>query len=643
MTSPAEPDSQRIRLAVLVVIVGCLFAALLARLWFLQVVEAPTAQAAAANNGVRLIDTPAPRGVIMDRNGVVLVGNATEPVIEVDRQKATKDPATTMRLAALLGMSVKQLGTALNNTQYSPYAPVPVLPGASADQILYVQEHQSLFPGVQATTESIRTYSPQGKAAGNILGYVGQINGPELAKLKPQGYQAGETIGQAGVEATYDPVLRGQPGVEKVQVNSRGQVLGVLSSTPPVQGDTLRLSLDSNIQMAAVSAVEQGMAAAQRTYDQVTHRNFQAPAGSAVVEDPTNGQLLALATVPSYDPSQFVGGISYANYDALKLNPAFPLEDRTIQGEYAPGSTFKLVTATAGLQYSLITPNTNFHDTGSMKIGTFIAHNDNNAAYGNINLARAITVSSDNYFNTIGLKLWYGRAQYGDEALQQVARDYGLAAPTGVGLPNEVSGKIPTPASYKRDHQQAPKVFTQSQWYPGNSDQLAIGQDEVLVTPTQLANAYAAFANGGTLWTPQVGADAETPMGRVLQNYAPKSIRTIALQPAWRAAMLAGFTGVVNDPQGTAYGVFAHTPLAAMDIAGKTGTAQVTSPGKQDTSVFTSFAPAGSPKYVVDAFIEDAGYGASVAAPVARQIYDVLFNQPVQPITYASTGSGGQN
>ncbi|MGH9093538.1 MAG: penicillin-binding transpeptidase domain-containing protein, partial [Acidimicrobiales bacterium] len=195
---------------------------------------------------------------------------------------------------------------------------------------------------------------------------------------------------------------------------------------------------------------------------------------------------------------------------------------------------------------------------------------------------------------------------------------------------------------YKRDHQKDPKVFVQAQWYPGNSDQLAIGQDEVLVTPLQLANAYASFANGGTLWNPRVAADAETPAGKVIANYAPKPIRTIALHPDWRAAMLAGFTGVVNNPQGTAFGVFGHTPLSPLGIAGKTGTAQVGA-GRQNTSVFTSFAPAANPKYVVDAFVEQAGYGASVAAPVVRQIYDNLFKQPVQPITYTPTGGGGQN
>jgi penicillin-binding protein 2 len=639
----AEQASPRVRLTILLVVVVCLFAALLSRLWFLQVMNAPKAQAAAANNGVRVVYTAAPRGVIEDRNGHVLVGNVNEPVIEVSRLVASQNPSMVTHLAPLLGMTVSQLNKAINNLQYSPYVPVPVMPDASPEQILYIQENQNLFPGVQATTMSVRTYSAMGKAAANIVGYVGQISQTQYQQLKSQGYQPGDQIGLAGVEAEYESLLRGTPGVTKLQVDSQGNVLTTLSTTRPVAGDTLRLSIDGNLQMVAETAIEQGLAAARQTYDKVTHRDFMAPAGSAVVEDPNTGEILALATNPTYNPAQFVGGISQPNYQALLNNPSDPLLDRTIQGQYAPGSTFKLITATAGLQEHLITPTTPFDDTGHITIGNFVAHNDNDAAYGIITLPTAITVSSDNYFNTIGLDLWYGRSSYGDDALQNVAKEYGLAAPSGIGLPNEASGKIPTPESYASDHEQDPSVFTQAQWYPGNSDQVAIGQDEVLVTPLQLANAYAAFANGGHLLTPQLVQSAVNPTtGRTGRTFATKVVRTIDLQPAWRAALLQGFTGVVNDPNGTAYGVFAHTPLAAMDIAGKTGTAQV-NPPRQDTSVFTSFAPASNPRFVVDAFIEDAGYGASVAAPVVREIYDDLFNFPLQPVVYASAGSGGQN
>jgi penicillin-binding protein 2 len=546
-------------------------------------------------------------------------------------------------LAPLLGMTVPQLKKAINNLQYSPYVPVPVMPDATPEQILYIQENQELFPGVKATTMSVRTYSALGKAAANIVGYVGQISQTQYKRLKVEGYQPGDQIGLAGIEAGYESTLRGRPGVQKLEVDSRGNVLTTLSTSPPTPGDNLRLTIDGNIQVTAEMALEQGMAAARHTFDKVTGRNFQAPAGSAVVEDPANGQVLALATNPTYDPGNFVGGISQANYQALLNNPSDPLLDRTIQGQYAPGSTFKLITATAGLQYGLITPSSVFDDTGSITIGNFVAHNDNGAAYGPVTLPTAITVSSDNYFNTIGLNLWYGRANFGDDALQNVAKQYGLGSSTGVALPNENAGKIPTPESYIRDHQAHPNVFTQSQWFPGNSDQVAIGQDEVLVTPLQLANAYAAFANGGHVLVPNLTLDAENATThRVDRTYGPRVVRNINLQPDWRAAMLTGFRGVVNDPRGTAYGDFKGTPLANMDIAGKTGTAQVNAP-RQATSVFTSFAPASNPRFVVDAFIEDAGYGAAVAAPVVREIYDGLFHLPLQPAAYAGAGAGGNN
>ena len=644
----AEQASPQLRLAILLVVVGSLFAALFARLWFLQVINAPTAQAVAADNGVRTIYIPAPRGRILDRKGRVLVGNVNEPVIEVNRQVALLNPPMVSRLAPLLGMTDPQLQKAIDNPQYSPYAPVPVAPNATPEQILYIQENQAEFPGVQATSMSERSYSPFGLAAANIVGYVGQISATELAKVKNQGYQAGDQIGLTGVEAEYESYLRGTPGVEKVQVDSRGNVLGTLSTTAPVPGDDLQLTIDGQVQMTAEAALNQGEVAARHTYDKVSNRDFEAPAGSAVVEDPNTGEIIALATDPTFDPRQFIGGISQAAYQALLNNPTDPLLDRTIQGRYAPGSTFKLITAIAGLKNGIVSPYSTFVDTGSIKIGDpakggYIAHNDNGESYGPIDLPQALTVSSDNYFNTIGLNLWYGRKQFGPTALQDVANQFGLGRTSGIDLPNELAGKIPTPESYVKDHLAAPSVFTQSQWYPANSAFVAIGQDEDLVTPVQLANAYAAFANGGTLYEPSLVKDAQTVTGKVVKTFGDHVLNTIAIQPAWRSALLQGFLGAVNNPKGTAFGDFNSPAYQAMNIAGKTGTAQVTAP-RQNTSVFTSFAPASAPQYVVDAIVEDAGYGASVAAPVVREIYDQLFGQPLQPVSYtAAAGKGGQN
>ncbi len=640
MTAPSSQPSPHVRLVVLMVFAGCLFVALFARLWFLQVVNAPKAQLAAANNGVKLIYTPAPRGDILDTNGNVLVGKVSVPVIEVDRQTARSNPAMVTRLAAMIGMTTKQLNAAINNLQFSPYAPVPVLPEATPEQILYVQENPALFPGVTATTESQSQYSALGKAAANIVGYVGPINATQYARLKSQGYQPGDQIGETGIEAQYESVLRGTPGVEKVAVDARGDVLSVLNSTPPLPGDNIRLTIDTKVQVAAIQALEAGEVSARNVHDPVTARNFVAPAGAVVVERPTDGTIVALATDPDYDPSLFVGGISSANYAALQNPAAYnPLLDRAIAGTYNPGSTFKLVTATAGFDSGLITPSTTFDDTGGIRVGTgpgsqFFS-NDNHAAYGVVNAQRAITVSSDAFFYNIGLQLWNGRATFGETALQNVADAYGFASNTGIDLPGGASGYVLTPAQKAKLHAQYPQAYPYGVWFPGDNVQSAVGEDDVVVTPIQEANAYSAFANGGTLWTPRLAQDAETPTGKVVTNFSSKPIRTISLPPADHAAMLAGFIGAANDGDGTAFASFggAHFPIL---VAGKTGTAQVSSgiptsspQYKQNTSVFASFAPATAPQYTVAAFVEQAGYGANTAAPIVKQVYETLFNLPV--------------
>jgi penicillin-binding protein 2 len=493
---------------------------------------------------------------------------------------------------------------------------------------------------VLATTEAVRTYSPMGAAAANIVGYVGRINQSQYQQLKSKGYLPNDQIGLAGVEASYESVLRGSPGVERVQVNASGQVLAVLSSTPPIPGANLRLTINGQLQERAVSALEQGLAAAKQSTHNGVH--FPAPAGAAVVEDPQNGTVLALATYPDYNPKDFVGGISARKYAAYN-NPGAnqPLLDRDIQGEYAPGSTFKLVTATAGLQYGLVTPSSIFNDTGKIVIGNETFSNNDGEALGPIDLPTAITESSDNYFNTIGADLWDGFVngnQFPENALQDVAAKYGLGEPSGIALPGEDGGLIPTPQSVARDYQQYPKLYATGSWFTGDSAQTAIGQFEDLVTPLQLANAYSTFANGGTLWEPRLAADAQTPAGKIVQAYRTRPKDTVTLQPDQRAAMLAGFVGVVQSPGGTAAGIFTG-PLASHDLAGKTGTAQVT--GKQSTSIFTSFAPASNPQYEVTAILEQAGYGADVAGPVVRQIYDALYGLPPQPISVVAE-SGAQ-
>jgi penicillin-binding protein 2 len=676
VAAPETSETSQLRLTVLLVVVGCLFVALIARLWSLQVINTAAAKEQVQTTGLERIYTPAPRGEILDREGDVLVDNISVPVIEVQQQQAG-DTAMVTRLAALLGLTLKALTAAIDNDQYSPIQYVPVYEDASAAQILYVQEHQALFPDVLATTLSEPHVTPLGEYAGAILGYVGPIDAAQLKEKEYRGYEEDAQIGIGGVEQEFESELRGTPGVQTIQVNGERQDLGTVAETAPVPGHNIRLSIDGPLQELAVKAMEQGEVSARSNLDPVTKRRFTAPGGSVVATDPRNGQLLALATDPTYDPNLFDnGGISESNYAKLapcagleataavkptaahtaaaaacnQAHPQDPLEDRAIQGEYAPGSTFKLTTATAGLlypQYTNVTPSWVYDDTGSIQLGDGPAntlHDDDDIGSGPVDLARAITVSSDDYFYEIGVKLWEARARVGETAMQKVEEGYGFGEATGIDLPDESTGVIPTPSLYALQKKEYPTLFSTGTWFSGDSAHTAIGQGQVLVTPLQLVDAYAAFANGGTRYAPQIALDAETASGRVVKRYgATVEGHAPALSAPDRQAMLQGFEGVVNDPTGTAYGDFAGTPLAKDDIAGKTGTAQVTGAGKQNTSVFASFAPATAPTVAIDCVMEDAGYGASLAAPIVRTLYEQLYHDPITPVVYEGTVSGAQN
>lgn len=627
-----------VRLRIIIVCVACLFAALFARLWFLQIIEGPSAHVVATNNGIRFIYTPAPRGLILDRNGHVLVGNVEQLVVDVSSQVVSRQPKMLRTLAPLLGMTVPQLETAVHDPQYSPYAPVPVMSNPTPDQVLEIKENPQRYPGVSIGHEWVRSYSQAGVAAANIVGYVGRITAAEYKTLKSQGYRPDSVVGQTGIEASYQSVLRGKPGVTEVEVDSQGNVLSTLRTTPPVAGQNVRLTIDGTIQEAAVNALAQETAIKRTQLNSDGSGPYRAATGAVVVEDPRNGQLVALASYPTYDPSLFARGISEAAYAKL-TSPAshYPLEDRAVSGEYFPGSAFKLVTATAGLESGVITPTSLFNDVGGgITVGGHFFANDGHQSFGEVALPFAITVSDDAYFYNIGETLYDQQSKYGPNVFQKVAYSYGFGRPTGVNLPGETSGYVLTPQQKAALHQRYPKAYPYGSYYTGDAIESAIGEEDVAVTPLQLANAYAAFANGGTLYQPSLALDTESAGGRVIHRYSPIRLgQTPALSAADRQAMIAGFVGVTSNPMGTAYGSFGKTNFP-IQVAGKTGTAQVvsgiphTSPAyKQPTSVFTSFAPASAPQYVVDCFIPQAGYGADAAAPVVRQMYDVLFHQPI--------------
>lgn len=620
-----EAGVPRLRLGVVGIVVVSLFGVLLARLWYLQVLASPQFVAAADTNRVRQVVVPAPRGRILDRHGRVLVDNRYVNVVTVSRALVRERAVVLGRLAALLGVPVADLERRLDDKRFSPYKPVPVAEDVDDAVLVYVNEHQDLFPGVEATRIAVRSY-PYGTLAAHLLGYIGQANDQDLKRLAGRGYRPGDVVGKTGVERAYEDVLRGTPGVEKLQVDARGKVLGSLGSRPPVPGDDVVLALDADLQRLAEESLALGLEAARSQYDRSTKKRFAAPAGAVVILDPRDGSVLAVASSPTYDPARFLRPIPTAEFAALFQDPAthYPLNNRALQGLYAPGSTFKMVTAVAALRDGLITTRSTVDDRGSFSIprcrGKCVFRNAGGHAYGRVNVVRALTVSSDVFFYTQGYNFWARQAQLGPTALQDVAREFGLGEPTGIPVGAESAGRVPDPESRRRDHERYPNLFPEGRWFPGDNVNLAIGQGELLVTPLQLANAYAAFANGGTLFAPRVATAVRDRSGRELRAVAPVVRRHVDLPPPIRDAVMSGLLGAVRDPGGTAHGAFAGFPLDRVPVAGKTGTAQVR--GKQDTALFVAIAPATAPQYVVAVVLEEAGFGGAAAAPVARRILD---------------------
>ncbi len=630
-----NPDSLRFRMTALGVGVACLFGALFVRLWYLQVLDSSQYKLAAQHNGVRLVYLPAPRGRILDRNGKVLVDNTVIDVLTVNRANIMKKPSEISLLSTVIGQPAESLKLRILDPRYDPLAPVPVFE-PDADQITFVEEHSSEFPDVQVAQQIVRTY-PNGTLAAHVLGYVGEINSTELADHKGQGYRPGDNVGKSGVELAYESALRGTPGVRKLEVDSNGNVLGTLDTQPPVQGRDIRLTIDLNVQRLAEESLADGLTTARSTVDLVKNSQFNgktypAPAGAVVVLDPRNGQVLALASSPTYDPRAFVNGISTSLYASLN-DPANnePLEDRATSGLYAPGSTFKVVTATAGLQHGLITPTTPFYDKGYIQVAQQRFYNDGHNIYGTLDLTQALTVSSDAYFYTLGADFWEnGRSL----ALQDTAKEYGFGAPTGIAIGGEQAGRVPDPTTRRKEYYAYPGVYETPNWYTGDNVNLAVGQGELVVTPLQLANAYATFANGGTLFQPQVALDTEHG-GSLISSITTKAIRDVPLALTEREAMLAGFKGVIASPLGTAHTAFQG--WTGPELAGKTGTAQVLN--KEPTSVFVAWAPADNPQYLVAVVEEQAGYGAAASAPVARRILEGLYGMATPAPNYVS-GAG---
>jgi len=672
MTGLTPQDDRRTpitpQLAMRVAILGgfalAMFAIIFFRLWFLQVLSGDQYLAQASTNRVRDVVIQAPRGRMFDRHGRVLVDNKRAVAVVVSPPKLPQDPAARTRelarLSRVIGASTRPHRCRVDRQVVHvmdvecqvrrgvwnlPYADVTVKTGVSSAVYDYLGERAQEFPGVSIQTVFVRSY-PWDDVGAQLFGTVGQISSTQLKDPHFKGVRGGTVVGQSGLEYTYDHYLRGIDGATRVQVDALGQPKGYLRERAPVQGENLRLSIDLGLEREGQSALKTGIALANSNGN-------PSQGGAFVALDPRNGEVLAMGSAPSYNANLFAGPVTDRQYNQT-FGPGTdnPLINRAIAGAYPTGSTFKVVTATAALVTGLITPGWVYDDNGTFREGTLVRRNAGGASYGPVALVQAIQESVDTFFYYLGARLNSTRPDGG--ALQQWARNFGFGQPTGIDLGGEQSGIIPSPRwrdhqnqlqsrcvrAYAKDPRAAKLAYsagcvfadgTNRPWSEGDNTSLAVGQGDFLATPLQLAVAYAAIENGGTIVRPHVGLQIADQHGRVLQEIDPKPARHIDIPSTDLSAIQDGLHAAAQQPSGTSYDVMGSFPKP---VFGKTGTAQFT--GRADQSWYVAYVPDPVRPIVVAATIESGGFGAQAAAPAVRLILSQWFGVKKQVIAGSS-------
>jgi penicillin-binding protein 2 len=607
-----------VRVGVLGVAAAAVLGILALRAWSLQVLQGPSYARLATGQSFRTVDLPGPRGAIVDTRGRLLAGTNGRLVITADRTTlGTLDEhgrwtptgeglVELARLARVSGVSLPVLVTRIERAvARSPYAPPVALPEPTRALAFYLEERARAFPSFHVTALPVRSY-PQGGLGSEFLGLLGEVSPEQIGTPRYGRARPGQLVGQSGVEATYDRLLNGGFVRARLRVDSRGRIVGPLRVRGPgKQLPTLRLTIDARLQRAAERAIRHGIVLARKAGHADAH------AGAAVVLDPRTGGLYALASYPDYNQVRAARDPRYLARLLRAEGDAPPLLNRATQGVYPAGSTFKPIVAEAALAAGVISPSTYLPCTGSLQVGNVVFHNVDGGINAPLNLRQALSISCDTWFYRLGVQFYY-RQRHGSLDIQRWARRLGLGGRTGLDVPGETAGVVPTPAWLRRTFS-APWARV---WYEGTSVNLSIGQGYLAITPLQLAVAYAALANGGRVVRPHV-ADALTSAegGRKL-SFPPR--RRVRLRSAW--AIRDALYSAAHDPSGTSSAIFADFPVP---VAGKTGTAEA--PRGSDHSWYASWAPAGRPRAVVVVLIEHGGFGAEAAAPAARDIYRAFF------------------
>jgi penicillin-binding protein 2 len=638
LNSPPEIRLSKWRLAGFRALIILAFAILAAQLWRLQVVQGESYQQEADYNRLRIVSVTPSRGIVYDRQRTLLARNIPSFTISIvpadlpsSRASSTisrtgtiipTDDEVYARLASLLQMEKSRIQSLVDSSRGAPFQPVVIRGNVERDTAFIVEEEQPSLPGVLVQTEAVRQYL-EGSLLAHILGYVNRISAEEYA-AQPGQYDLNANVGKTGVELTYEDELRGTRGKKQIEVDAAGREVRVLPGAviSPTAGHNLILSLDLGLQRKAQEALAEGL------------RKAGVKAGSVVILNPQTGEVLALVSLPSYDNNLFAGAIKAEDLDRLIGDPMRPLLNRATMVAYPPGSTFKMVTASAGLQEAVVNRSSQVSCAGSLVIPDKYSPDTKwvfpdwlPQGHGTVNVVEALAQSCDVFFYELsgGFERFEGLDPGTDSTrLGKYSRAFGLGARTGIALPGETTGLVPSNA-WKLAQ---PWNTTGVPWVTGDTYNMGIGQSFLLVTPLQLANVTAAVANGGTLYEPQIVRQVVDADGTVVQPFVPRVIRNVPVDKAQLAIVREGMRAAVT--RGTARAI--DIPGQYVLAAGKTGTAEY---GEADAkgnkpahAWFAAFAPVDNPKVAMVVFVEGGANGALVSVPIANQIMRYYFNVP---------------
>jgi penicillin-binding protein 2 len=628
-TIPVSPG-MAVRVAIISALAIAMFSVIFFRLWYLQVLSGEQYVHQANVNRVRDLPIPAPRGQILDREGRAVVASKTTNAVQIVPSALPPPGAPRLalyrKLGRLLGMSAAHIeAVVVRERSAVPYAPVTIKTDAGAGVLTVLGERQDEYPGVVQQPVSIRAY-PFGEMAAQVIGHVDQVTEEELATKAFRGVKLGSVVGQEGLEYYYDRYLRGKSGTRRVEVNAEGlPVQANLAPTPPVAGRSLKVTIDLGLQQEAEKALVEGEERARAGGKPAT-------AGAFVAMDPRNGQILAIGSQPSFDPNKFAKPLTETEYQRLigKGSAAGPLTDRAVNGAYPTGSTFKPITAMAALEGGVITPGEGLGAGACIHVGAQEFCNAGHADFGAVGLVEALKVSSDTYFFEVGK-----RANADGNVIQRKARELGIGEDTGIDLPSEFAGVIPDKRWRERENKLELACERKRHvancgiveeptgtWTVGDNMHLAVGQGELLTDPLQMAVAYSTLANaymdGGTgaVVTPHLGMEIDEPTGAELQSLSFPPRRHVHLNDSDLSLVMQGIHEAASEAGGTSAEVWSGWNQAAHPVYGKTGTAQHT--GREDQSWYMAYVGDQKRPIVLAVTVEEGGFGAETAAPIAR-------------------------